>query len=183
MTLRTTSLLIAVLLLGQASSARADSLPGSFRALEALALCDAATRQDVAAERAALLERGLALAQTAVDADDTDSAGHFALFCNLGRRLQLHPLGLGSLAAVRRVRHAIDRALELAPRSTSVLTAKGIMLLELPRLFGGDRDQGERLLRRALEIAPGFADAERALVEHGLAPSLATAQHSPNIVP
>jgi hypothetical protein len=151
-------------------------LPGSFRALEALALCDAAAREDDAAERSALLDRGLALARTAVDADDTDAAGHFALFCNLGRRLLLHPLGLGSLAAVRRVRHAIDRALELAPRSASVLTAKGIMLLELPRLFGGDRDEGERLLRRALEIAPGFDDAERALAEHGVAPPLGTVQ-------
>ena len=48
------------------------------------------------------------------------------------------------------------------------------MLLELPRLFGGDRDEGERLLRRALEIAPGFADAERAIVEHGAAPPVET---------
>jgi hypothetical protein len=174
MAFRTISLLVAVLVLGTASSARADTLPGSFRALEALALCNAAAHQDERGARSALLDRGLALAQTAVDADDADAAGHFALFCNLGRRLQLHPLGLGSLAAVRRVRHAIDRALELAPRSATVLTAKGIMLLELPRLFGGDRDEGWRLLRRALEIAPGFADAERAIVEHGAAPPVAT---------
>jgi hypothetical protein len=176
MALRTTSLLIAVTLLGQVPAARADNLPGSFRALEALALCDAAAHQDDGATRSALLERGLSLAETAVDADDGDAAGHFALFCNLGRRLQLHPLGLGSLAAVRRVRHAIDRALDLAPWSAPVLTAKGIMLLELPRLLGGDRDEGERLLRRALEIAPGFDAAERALLEHGIAPPLTTVQ-------
>jgi len=183
MAYRTTWLLIAVVLVGQASWAKADTLSGSFRALEALALCNAAAHQDVAAERAALLERGLALAQAAVDADDTDAAGHFALFCNLGRRLQLHPLGLGSLADLRRVRHEIDRAVQLAPRSPSVLTAKGIMLLELPRLFGGDRHEGERLLRQALEIEPGSSDARRALVELGVAPPVATAQHSPNIAP
>jgi hypothetical protein len=163
MRFKTASVMVAVLLLGQAASMRADHLPGSFRALEALALCDAAARQSDDGTRAALLERGLALAETAVAADDGDAAGHFAVFCNLGRHLQLHPLGWGSLTAVRRVRHAIDRALELAPASAQVLTAKGIMLLELPRLFGGDTAEGERLLRRALELAPGFADAEEAL--------------------
>jgi hypothetical protein len=170
----TTAVAVAVLLLGQGASTRADTLPGSFRALDALALCNAAARQSDDASRSAFLERGLALAEAAVEADDGDAAGHFAVVCNLGRRLQLHPLGWGSLAAVRRVRHAIDRALELAPRSPQVLTAKGIMLLELPRLLGGDRDEGARLLHRALEVAPGFADAERAIADHDVAPPVAT---------
>jgi hypothetical protein len=163
----TTSLAVAVLLLGHAVSTRADTLPGSFRALEALALCDAAAHQTDEASRVSLLERGLALAEAAVAADDTDAAGHFAIFCNLGRRLQLHPLGWGSVTAVRRVRGAIDRALELAPSAPQVLTAKGIMLLELPRLLGGDPDEGMRLLRRALEVSPGFALAAQAFAEHG----------------
>jgi hypothetical protein len=173
MRLGTTLLAVAVLLLGHGGSTRADTLPGSFRALEALALCDAAARQTDEASRASLLERGLALAEAAVAADDTDAAAHFAIFCNLGRRLQLQPLGWGRVTAVRRVRIEIDRALALAPRSARVLTAKGIMLLELPRLLGGDPDEGRRLLRRALEVSPGFADAAQALAEHGGAPDVA----------
>jgi hypothetical protein len=53
------------------------------------------------------------------------------------------------------------------------------MLLELPRLLGGAAAEGEKLLRRALEIAPGFARAARALADRGAAappPGLATAQ-------
>jgi hypothetical protein len=166
MRLGTTLLAVAVLLLGHGVSTRADTLPGSFRALEALALCDAAARQTDDASRASLLERGLALAEAAVAADDTDAAGHFAIFCNLGRRLQLRPLGWGSATAVGRARRAIDRAVALAPNSAQVLTAKGIMLLELPRMFGSDPDEGVRLLRRALEVSPGFAEAAQALAEH-----------------
>ena len=175
MGLGTIAVAVAVLLVAQAASTRAETLPGSSGALDALALCDAAARQTDDAGRSALLERGLALAEAAVDADDGDAAGQFAVFCNLGRRLQLKPLGWGCLTAVRRVRHAIDRALELAPRSPQVLTAKGIMLLELPGLLGGDRDEGSRLLQRALEVAPDFHDAERAIAEHGVALPVPTA--------
>jgi tetratricopeptide (TPR) repeat protein len=164
-----TAAAIAVLVTGSAPSTRADTLPGSSRAREALALCDAAARRPDDATRSSLLERGLALAEAAVSADPADAAGHFAIFCTLGRRVQFHPLSWRSLGAVRRARRAIDRALALAPNSPQVLTAKGIMLLELPRLLGGDADEGGRLLRRALEVAPGFAAAERAIAEYGVA--------------
>ncbi len=166
----------AVLLLGQAPPVRADSLPGSFHALEALAFCHAAARETDLGARARLLDRGLAEAEAAVAADDADAAGHFAIFCNLGRRLQLRPLGWGSLANVRRVRRAIDRALRLAPDSPQALTGKAVLLLELPRLLGGDAREGERLLRRALEVAPGFPDAARALATLAGGAPLATAR-------
>jgi len=177
---RTTSLLVAVLLLehvlGHVVSARADTLPGSFRAHDAIALCHSAAGETDRATRLSLLDRGLALAEAAVAADDADAAGHFAVFCNLGRRLQVAPLGWGSLVGIGRVRRAIDRALALVPDSAQLLTAKGVMLLELPRLLGGDTAEGERLLRRALDVAPGFADAEAALAAHGGgAPSVASA--------
>ena len=165
MHLPTTLAIATVWLVGQTASSAAGGLPGSFRALEAVAICYSATSQSDRAAQDSLLDRGLALAQAAVEADDTDAAGHFAVFCNLGRRLQLHPLGLGSLGAIHRVRRAIDRALELAPGSPQVLTGKGIMLLQLPRLLGGDPGEGARLLRQALTVAPGFADAQRALAE------------------
>ncbi len=158
---------IAAVLLGSVTSARAHTLPGSPRGLEALALCRFAAEQNDTSARLALLERGLALAEEAVEHDDADAAGHFAVFCNLGRRLQLRPLSFGNLFAIRRVRREIDRTLALTPDAPGVLTAKGIMLLELPSLLGGDATEGERLLRRALEVDPDFEDARRALAEHG----------------
>ena len=182
MTSRATWAIAAVLLAGPLTSARSDTLPGSPRGLEALALCDFAAEEHDIAARAALLDRGLALAEQAVASDDGDAAAHFAVFCNLGRRLQLHPISFDSLMSIRRVRREIDRTLALTPNAPGVLTAKGIMLLELPRLLGGDPPEGERLLRRALEIEPDFADARRALAEHGRSvppPPPAQASYSP----
>ena len=143
--------------------ARGDSLPGSTRAHDALALCDASTRETDREARLSLLDKGLAAAESAVEEDDADPAAHFAVFCNLGRRLQLRSIGLLTLFDIHRVRGEIDRTLELAPRSPGVLTAKGLMLLELPRLLGGDAAEGQRLIRRALELEPEFEPARRAL--------------------
>jgi hypothetical protein len=159
----TTLALAAVLFTGLVAVARADTLPGSPRAHEALALCDASTRETDRQVRLTLLGRGLAAAESAVGDDDADAAAHFAVFCNLGRQLQLRSIGLLTFFDVRRVRREIDRALELAPRSPGVLTAKGLMLIQLPRLLGGDTSEGERLIRRALELAPDFEPARRAL--------------------
>jgi len=157
----------AVCLIGLATCARADTLPGSSRAHEALALCDAATRETDRQVSLALLDRGLASAESAIGEDDADAAAHFAVFCNLGRQLQLRSVGFLTFFDVRRLRREIDRTLELAPHSPGVLTAKGVMLLRLPRLLGGDTSEGERLIRRALEVAPGFAPAEEALRAKG----------------
>jgi len=181
MTIRATWAIAAVLLAGPLTSARSDTLPGSPRGLEALALCRFAAEERDTATRAALLDRGLALAEQAVASDDGDAAGHFAVFCNLGRRLQLHPISFGSLMSIRRVRREIDRTLALTPNAPGVLTAKGVMLLELPGVLGGDPPEGERLLRRALEIEPAFAEARQALAAHGRAvpPLLQETSHSP----
>ena len=181
MTIRATWAIAAVLLAGPPTSARSDTLPGSPRGLEALSLCNFAAAEHDTVTRAALLERGLALAEQAIASDDGDAAGHFAVFCNLGRRLQLHPISFASLMSIRRVRREIDRTLALTPNAPGVLTAKGIMLLELPGLLGGDPPEGERLLRRALEIEPDLTEARQALAEHGRAvPPLSTqVSHSP----
>jgi hypothetical protein len=162
--LRATTLALAVVLLaGLVPFARADTLPGSTRAHEALALCDASTRETDRQLRFALLDRGLAAAESAVGEDDADAAAHFAVFCNLGRQLQLRSIGLLPFFDIRRVRREIDRTLELVPRSPGVLTAKGLMLIELPRLLGGDASEGQRLIRRALELEPDFEPARKAL--------------------
>jgi hypothetical protein len=168
---RTLLAVTAVFLSGLGVFARADTLPGSTRAHEALALCDASTQETDRQVRLALLDRGLAAAESAVREDEADAAAHFAVFCNLGRRLQLRAIGLLTLFDVRRVRREIDRTLELAPGSPGVLTAKGMMLLKLPRLLGGDASEGARLIRRALELAPEFAPARAALAAAGGTPA------------
>jgi Flp pilus assembly protein TadD len=153
--------LLAVLLAG-ASTAVGQTVPGGAPAEEALDLCVAAERAS-GEERSALVERGLALAEAAVAADDNDARAHLALFCTLGRQVELHPLGLRSLASVRRVRREADRALDLAPRSVEALTGKGILLAELPGFLGGDPGEAEHLLRRAIAIDRTAARAHLAL--------------------
>jgi hypothetical protein len=106
---------------------------------EAVALCHEADRVSVA-ERSPVLARGLARAEEAVRADPQDAVAHFAVFCNLGKRLELERHGAGlfaTLGDLRRVQREIDIALALAPDYAAALAAKGEMLVELPRLFGG----------------------------------------------
>ena len=132
-------------------------MPVNRATSEALALCDEADRVSVA-ERSAVLERGVARAEEAVRTDPADAVAHFAVFCTLGKRLQMNWGGGGVFAALReigRVRQEIDIALSLAPDYPAALAAKGEMLIELPGLLGGDAEEGERLLRRAAAIDPG----------------------------
>jgi len=104
-----------------------------------------------------VLARGLARAEEAVSTEPQDAVAHFAVFCNLGKILEMkrHGAGLfGTLGDLRRVQREIDIALALAPDYPAALAAKGEMLVELPRLLGGDPREGERLLRRAVALDP-----------------------------
>ena len=152
----------AMALLALAGPARAADPPGSPRADQALAVCLAAAATPE--ERRANLARGLALAEEAVAVDERDAKAHFAIFCNLGTDLKLRGVALTSLFAIRRLRREIDRTLELAPDYADALVGKGELLCELPRVLGGDAAEGERLLRAALRVDPGFIEARLGLV-------------------
>jgi hypothetical protein len=123
---------------------------------EALALCQEADQVSVA-ERSAVLARGLDRAEEAVRADPQDAVAHFAVFCNLGKRLEMKRRGGGlfsTFGELGRLQKEIDITLTLAPDYAAALAAKGEMLVEMPRLFGGDPREGERLLRRAVALDP-----------------------------
>jgi hypothetical protein len=132
------------------------------RVTEAVALCQQADAAP-AAEKRALLERGLAAAEAAVAADERDAGAHFAVFCNLGKRMRLDGAGLASLVALRRLRREVDRTLELQPDHADALVGKAALLYYTPRLLGGDPVESERLLRTALDVAPGYVAARLAL--------------------
>ena len=109
--------------------------------------------------RVETLTRGLSLAEAAVAVNERDGLGHFALFCNLARRVREGGLRLGSPFEVVRALRALDRAVALAPTDPDVMTAKGALLIELPPFLGGDAEEGVTWLRRALAIAPDHAAA------------------------
>ena len=161
---------LAALVLATLSVARAADPPGTPASREALALCH---RADDApeAERPAMLDRALTLAERAVADDERDALAHFAVFCSLGGKMRRAGLGVGALVDLRRLRREVDRTLELAPDFADALAGKGALLLDAPRLLGGDPKEAERLLRRALEVDPDYLgprlDLVRALRARG----------------
>jgi hypothetical protein len=145
---------VIALTLAVAVAARAHALPpGSKTAGDAFDLCQRADRT-TGEERETLLVHGIALAQQAVDADPGDARAHFALFCNLGRRARDGGVSVSRLLEILRVLRELDETVALAPDDPDVLTAKGAILVSLPRLLGGDADAGESWLRRALTVDP-----------------------------
>jgi tetratricopeptide (TPR) repeat protein len=148
-----------------ASASTGAALPhGSPGAGQALELCQQAEQAE-GADRLALLARGVRRAEEAVAADAGDALAHFALFCNLGRRVKASGLCLAAPWDLVRALRALDAALELAPDDPDVLTAKGALLIELPRVLGGDVETGVQWLRRALARDPRNAVARRYLDE------------------
>lgn len=141
---------------------------GTVRGREALRLCQ---RADDAppAEVDAMLAESLRLAEAAVAADDRDPLAHFAVFCALGGQMERAGIGLAALSRLRRLRREVDRTLELAPDYGDALFGKGSLLLETPRVLGGDPAEGERMLRRAIEVEPDYLDPRVELAEALLA--------------
>jgi len=142
------------------ATARADDASSTAAAVrDALACCESADDVPVA-ERMTVLARGLRRAEDAVELDPRDARAHFAMFCNLGKRVQMRrqAVGVGAiLIDLARARREIDYALELAPSYPDALAAKGQMLIELPRLLGGDHVEGVRLLQAAVRLVPDDA--------------------------
>jgi hypothetical protein len=142
--------------------------PGSPAAAEALAVCHRAS--DLSGEaRAELLARSVELAEAAAKANERDALAHSAMICAFGKQLEVGGAGIGQLVGLYRLRRAIDKTLELAPDDADTLTAKGALLVRLPRLLGGDRAEAAALLRRALVVEPenGTAKCYLAAAERG----------------
>lgn len=137
---------------------------GETRARQAQALCDRVVDARPE-ERARLVTRGVVLAEAAVAEDGDDAEAHYALFCNLGRQIEYATVSPASVMTLRRLWRAIDRALVLRPDWPEALMGKGSLLIHTPRLLGGDATEGERLLRRALEIDPDHIEAHLQLAE------------------
>src|SRR6185436_12364559 len=64
-----------------------------------------------------------------------------------------------SLFLLPTVRQEVDATLALDPRNLRALALSGNVFLEVPGLFGGDREKAEQQFRKALEIDPHFTVA------------------------
>ena len=138
--------------------------PGTPESRKALASCHRG-QSAADADAPAILTESLEQADRAIAADDRDALAHFARFCALGEQARRSGASLSSLVKLWEIRAAVDRTLELAPDYSDELHGKGALLCSVPRLLGGDPAEGERLVRRALEIDPEYVGARLFLAE------------------
>jgi tetratricopeptide (TPR) repeat protein len=140
-----------------------SSTPGAPpSAARAIRICE--TIDSTAPEkRAEQLAAAIKLADRAATRFPDSPQAQFAVFCSLGRQLETSKNHLQSLFLVRRAHHAIQKALALQPNYIDALVAHGAMMGQLPWMLGGDNDQAESLIRRALSLDPAFLPAYREL--------------------
>jgi len=159
--------MVALFLFG-AVAVRADQpVSGSRSAREALTLCASADSAPPA-DRLSILSLGQQRAEEAVRENSRDPKAHFAVFCNLGKRVEIRRGTHGVLAVLGdlgRIRREIDYTLALAPNYPAALAAKGQMLMELPVVFGGDPEEGQGLLRRAASLDPNDSQIRSLLAD------------------
>lgn len=145
----------------------ADPVPAqeSAQALGAQAQreCDLGRRAKERHVRLAHFERSQILAERAIALNEDLADAHFALFCSLGEQLRLDGESLSSLVGFSRVMRELDRTLELNPDHLDALSSKGTFLLRLPAFLGGDKERGERLLKRVLQVSPKAVNARLTL--------------------
>jgi tetratricopeptide (TPR) repeat protein len=118
-------------------------------------------------EKLAAYERGREIGQRAVELAPRNPEAHVWYGINAGR-WGLTKGVMRSLFLLPTVREQVDATLALDPRNLRALALSGNVFLEVPALFGGDRDRAEQQFRRALEIDPHFTvarvDLARALI-------------------
>jgi hypothetical protein len=133
---------------------------------QAMEECDQGRRAHDRATRLQHFEKGETFGEQAVAADEQSAAAHFSLFCNLGEQMRIDgETSIASVLGFRRMMKELDRTLELSPHHLDALSAKGTFLVRLPVLLGGDKKQGEALLRHVIEQEPMSVNARLSLAK------------------
>jgi tetratricopeptide (TPR) repeat protein len=114
---------------------------------------------------------GQQLAEQAIQVDKQYPNGHFAFFCNLGEQMRLDGEVLSAVMEYDRIMDALDTAISLNPDYLDALSAKGMLLIRLPWIMGGDQEKGEVLLKRVVKEDPTAVNARiglaRICIERG----------------
>lgn len=121
--------------------------------------------------RARHFELGKQLAQEAIQLDTQYPNGHFSFFCNLGEQMRLDGEVLSAVLDYNRLMDALNTAIALNPDYLDAISAKGMLLVRLPWIMGGDPEKGEVLLKRVVKEDPTAINARiglaRLCVERG----------------
>ena len=121
-------------------------------------------------EKLAAYDRGRELGKRAVELAPRDPEAHVWYGINTGR-WGLTKGVMRSLFLLPTVREQVEATLALDPRNLRALALSGNVYLEVPGLFGGDKEKAEQQFRQALEINPRFTvarvDLARVLIARG----------------
>ncbi len=139
---------LAVVLTAAAPTVRAETAEDLVAS--AMRECEQGQVAPTRDQRVQHFERGQALAEKAVTLDEKSAAAHFAIFCNLGELLRVDGEKITSVLGFRKLMQELDRTLELNPNHLDALSSKGVLLIRLPTLLGGDAPRGEKMLERVL---------------------------------
>jgi tetratricopeptide (TPR) repeat protein len=109
-------------------------------------------------DKLAAYDRGREIGKRAVELAPRNPEAHVWYGINTGR-WGLTKGVMRSLFLLPTVRQEVDATLALDPKNLRALALSGNVFLEVPGLFGGDREKAEQQFRKALEIDPHFTVA------------------------
>ena len=112
-------------------------------------------RATTAEDKLAAYERGRDLGKRAVELMPKSHDAHLWYAINTGRWGQTKGV-LRSLFLLPTVREEIDILFQLNPRSVRAHSLAGNVFLEVPGLFGGDKEKAEEHFKKGLAIDPKF---------------------------
>jgi tetratricopeptide (TPR) repeat protein len=113
---------------------------------------------------AEIYDQGIDLARRSIALDPSNAEAHYSLFLNLGRKSQRTGV-TAQFRNISELKAELAKTLDLDPNHANAWEAQGEMLLQLPRLLGGSRSEGENALRRSQELAPSWAKPPLRLAE------------------
>jgi tetratricopeptide (TPR) repeat protein len=109
-------------------------------------------------DKLAAYDRGREIGKRAVELAPRNPEAHVWYGINTGR-WGLTKGVMRSLFLLPTVRQEVDATLALDPQNLRALALSGNVFLEVPDLFGGDREKAEQQFRKALELDPRFTVA------------------------
>lgn len=113
-------------------------------------------RDKSAAERAA--EAGAADAERAIELNGKNADYYRVLGTLCGQIIPANPI-IGALSYGKRAKEALDKAVEMDPKSSRAYIARGVGNYYLPLSFGGGPDTAIRDFKKAISLDPNSADA------------------------
>ena len=148
----TFTLLVLLLAATPAAAINGELDQGVLKAERALRAAEA---RDLDATAMAFYRKAIAEADAALTRNPNSAGANFVYFAAKGRILLADGLTKNLIELRELDRKHLDRAIELDPKYFNAIAAKGGVLLDLPRLLGGDPVEGLRLLKRANQLNPG----------------------------